>query len=427
MPKTKTEAGNGIHWDSLQETLDSGDTAKKGQQQFITPLAYATAFASILPSVYRAVDLQMGTGNLLLGSGGDDFMGCDIDKGVAHKPANAKGNWNAFPADITLFAPILAEIAWQADTFVLNPPFSINWDAKRLEFLGKSKSKEIRESYGVAIAKGKINSGVATYLMALEFMSTKGEGYIILSETIARKYFGNPEGYGGDLAARQHIWLWLSVPGSIFQNCNSIDTAVLYFARDHRRDGKIEHRTAKTNTPSGAEAALADIRTNRYMIRAGIERKFKTDGSLTAWRDWNAARDEYEARHGERKRPFNIWIDEHQVIHRHLTPFQTLSGRAPQKLVQTLNLLEGQTPMALVVQRNTREALQAAVNSDVWSKNPSGSITPAAPRSIPCRKSSASVTWMKARRSSAAKTWAIPSPATPHSRPGNRTRSLPRR
>ena len=146
MPKTKTEAGNGIHWDSLQETLDSGDTAKKGQQQFITPLAYATAFASILPSVYRAVDLQMGTGNLLLGSGGDDFMGCDIDKGVARKPANAKGNWNAFPADITLFAPILAEIAWQADTFVLNPPFSINWDAKRLEFLGKSKSKEIRES-----------------------------------------------------------------------------------------------------------------------------------------------------------------------------------------------------------------------------------------------------------------------------------------
>ena len=150
MPKTKTEAGNGIHWDSLQETLDSGDTAKKGQQQFITPLAYATAFASILPSVYRAVDLQMGTGNLLLGSGGDDFMGCDIDKGVARKPANAKGNWNAFPADITLFAPILAEIAWQADTFVLNPPFSINWDAKRLEFLGKSKSKEIRESYAMA-------------------------------------------------------------------------------------------------------------------------------------------------------------------------------------------------------------------------------------------------------------------------------------
>jgi hypothetical protein len=106
------------------------------------------------------------------------------------------------------------------------------------------------------------------------------------------------------------------------------------------------------------------------MIRAGIERKFKTDGSLTTWRDWNAARDEYEARHGERKRPFNIWIDEHQVIHRHLTPFQTLSGRVPQKLVQTLNLLEGQTPMALVVQRNTREALQAAVNSDVWLVDP---------------------------------------------------------
>jgi hypothetical protein len=375
MPKTKTEAGNGIHWDSLQETLDSGDTAKKGQQQFITPLAYATAFSSILPAVYRAVDLQIGTGNLLLGSGGDDFMGCDIDKGVARKPANAKGNWNAFPADITLFAPILAEIAWQADTFVLNPPFSINWDAKRLEFLGKSKSKEIRESYAmatVAVKSGsrRINSGVATFLMALEFMSTKGEGYIILSETIARKYFGNPEGYGGDLAARQHIWLWLSIPGSIFQNCNSIDTAVLYFARDHRRDGKIEHRTAKTNTPSGAEAALSDIRTNRYMIRAGIERKFKTDGSLTTWRDWNAARDEYEARYGERKRPFNIWIDEHQVIHRHLTPFQTLSGRVPQKLVQTLNLLEGQTPMALVVQRNTREALQAAVNSDVWLVDP---------------------------------------------------------
>jgi hypothetical protein len=106
------------------------------------------------------------------------------------------------------------------------------------------------------------------------------------------------------------------------------------------------------------------------MIRAGIERKFKTDGSMTTWRDWDTARDEYEARHGEKKRQFNIWIDEHQVIHRHLTPFQTLSGRVPQKLVSTLNLLEGQTPMALVVQRNTREALQAAVNSDVWLVDP---------------------------------------------------------
>ena len=111
MPRhTTKEARNGLKWDSLQETLDSGtDTARKGAQQFFTPFDYADAFMLPIPMGQRrahAVDLQMGAASLLLASRAEHNMGCDVDKSVAHKPDKAPGYWSAFQADVTHLAPI---------------------------------------------------------------------------------------------------------------------------------------------------------------------------------------------------------------------------------------------------------------------------------------------------------------------------------
>ena len=87
--------------------------------------------------------------------------------------------------------------------------------------------------------------------------------------------------------------------------------------------------------------------------------KYPGQDDHATWSRWEVARDEYKIRHGGKPRPFNIWLDpDSGVIRRHLTPFQTLTGTVPKKLVESLHLLEGQSPMALVVQKNTREALQ---------------------------------------------------------------------
>jgi hypothetical protein len=366
-PNEKREARNGLKWDSLQETLDSGtDAARKGAQQFFTPQEFARAFMAPIPMAQRrahAVDLEMGAAALLLASRSEHLMGCDVDKSVAHKPDNASGFWSAYQADITLLAPILAEIGWKADFLALNPPFSINLEASRLAFLGKSPSPYIRNHFALASKGGTINSGIATLLMALEFCSTRGEGFIILSEVVAKRYIGNATD-----PCRRHLWLWLSIPGSIFPGCNSIDTAVLYFARDHQRADGPKHIQAVNNTPEAVREALAGIEDERYLLRAGIEVKYPGQDDHTTWSRWEVARDEYKIRHGGKPRPFNIWLDpDTGVIRRHLTPFQTLTGTVPKKLVESLHLLEGQSPMALVVQKNTREALQRAVDSTVWT------------------------------------------------------------
>jgi len=169
-------------------------------------------------------------------------MGCDIDKGVARKPANAKGTGTPSRRHHTL-RPILAEIAWQADTFVLNPPFSINGMRSASNFSARASHGNPRELRG-GDQEGQNQLRRRDLPHGLGVHDHQGRGYIILSETIARAYFGNPRATAATSLPAAHL-LWLSIPGSIFQNCNSIDTAVLYFARDHRRDGKIEHRTAR--------------------------------------------------------------------------------------------------------------------------------------------------------------------------------------
>ncbi len=381
MTKRK-ETGNGVQWDSLQEVLDSTkgkDALRKGQQQFLTPLEIARVLSRPLAPVRPvAVDLQMGHGSLLLGSHADTLLGADIDKAVARKPMDAPGEWEAFQADTTLLAPILHECGWQADLFTCNPPFSLQWEAKRLDFLSQSVSQEIRRHFALGTKHGAINSGLATALLMLEFMTTRGEGCLILSDTVARSCFGSPNQPStlnpqpstlNPHPVRSHVWLWLTIPGSIFPNVNSIDTAVVYLARDHRRDEPL-HVTATGKSPEAILAALQGIHADRWKHRGGISVEAKPHGSDRTVPLCDVARQEYAMRHGGKARPFNIWIDGNNIIHRHLTPFQSLSGRVPKALVESLYDLQGQTPMALVVQKNTRLALQRAVTSDVWVVDP---------------------------------------------------------
>jgi hypothetical protein len=369
-PKTATAAVKPrqrkatINPNNLEEMLRSSDAAlRMGQRQWFTPEPYAGAFSLLLHKADTVVDLQMGAGALLAGCKAVQKIGADIDVDCARKPSGATGDWSCLAADITLLAPILDECKWQADTFALNPPFSLPWDASRLAFLADSKNVAVRETFARSSKSGRIDSSLATYLLALHFSSIRGEGYIVMNEATAMRFFGDP-----NCPARRHIWLWLSFPGSIFpETGGDLGICILYFAADHNR-GKPHH--VKGRAIGELPAQMWELRNSRYSLRGGTCVNHAHENWHATMPYFKTAREEYQVRHGGRKSEFNIWLDGNGIIRTHLTPFQSISGRIPEKLVKELDALKNQSPLALVVQKASRDALRTAVNSDVWLVDP---------------------------------------------------------
>ena len=88
------------------------------------------------------------------------------------------------------------------------------------------------------------------------------------------------------------------------------------------------------------------------------------------WPAFTAAAREFDARQqADRPQEFNLWL-ERGTIRRHLTPFQSFSGRIPKDAVKALDAIQGKTPMALVVAKETRVQLLRAVRSECWRVDP---------------------------------------------------------
>jgi SNF2 domain-containing protein/helicase-like protein len=365
-----------INPNNLQEMLDSSRGALRlGQRQWLTPPEYAKALGILLHKATAVCDFQMGRGALLAGAPQSDRLGIEIDVDCAVRPAKAGGHWHILNGDFTLMAGLLEEIGWRCDTFALNPPFSLPWEAKRFQFLATSTHLTVREGYQRAARTGTIDSSIATYLCALHFGTHRSEGYMLMNESTAMKCFGDPQSPGWSMdgqfnAARKHLWLWLSFPRSFFpETGGDLRVCALYFATDHQR--YKPHYLEAALTPEEVAAQLTILRDSRYSLRGGADcsSTYQTwDRTVPYFR---TALSEYAVRHAGAKPDFNIWMDKQTgLIGTYLTPFQKISGRIPSDLVSNLDKLKGQSPLALVVQRATREALRTAVNSDIWTVDP---------------------------------------------------------
>lgn len=365
-----------INPNNLEEMLRSSKGALRlGQRQWLTPDAYAAALGVLLHRSEAVCDFQMGRGALLNGALPQERIGIEIDVDCAVRPEKARGHWHIVNGDFTLMAGMLDEIGWRCDTFALNPPFSLPWDAKRFEFLAVSSLPAVRDGYLRAAKSGQIDSSIATFLCALHFGTHRGEGYILMNEATAMKLFGDPQSPEWGIESksnpsRKHLWLWLSFPRSFFpETGGELRVCALYFATDHQRH-KPHYVEAKLN-PEEVSEQLHVLRGSRYSLRGGAD----CQASYQAWDRtvpyFRTAMSEYAVRHAGAKPDFNIWINQETgVINTYLTPFQKISGRIPSDLAANLDKLRGQSPLALVVQRATREALRTAVNSEIWTVDP---------------------------------------------------------
>jgi len=400
--------GQRLDGDNLQSVLDSGANAwRVGRQQFFTPHELGRTLMLPLPAARESfVDLTMGAGALLSASGAANLYGIDIDSRLARKPTSnnleatnpgKKSNswplstaslrpgfqiqnqkWHTVCADLTRFYPLLQEIDWRFDLCGLNPPFSVRWHKPNLVALIDSELDTVRQTFGRG-KKPTIDSVLATFLIALDRMTDRGEGFLICTAAAAQKIAATPVG--------KHIWLWVTVKEKSATSASrtdssrgedehgfSFDVAVIYFARAHR--GPEPFRLSVESSPgflaSRLTQSLAPIARQRALLRKGLS-IFYPDHFCPLTRElWDAAKEEWlRVNRTEVPGDYNIWLRKDGTIWRHLTPFQTWSGKIPRAKADLLNRLAGQTPMSLVVQKATRLALLAAIGkNNLESKNP---------------------------------------------------------
>lgn len=159
-----------INPEILQSMCESAaNAAKSGQSQYFTPLPFGRKLAEALPKIRQTVvDLNCGAGHLLQVSADGKtlrLLGADID------PCRGKmvEGERIIPLqrityDVTLLYPLLKEIGWSADLFVLNPPWRLFFYRERLSPLAESELPAVRQAFqGVeeGIPKGTIDSTIA--------------------------------------------------------------------------------------------------------------------------------------------------------------------------------------------------------------------------------------------------------------------------
>jgi hypothetical protein len=180
---------------AIQTLFDSAaNAAEKGQAQWFTPIEWARVLSLPLND-YRPVitNITCGNGQLLRGAVGGPqkqksvLLGCDIDSSLDGGP-------HTVSADITRFYPLLCSVNWQADLFVLNPPWDLHWYRSNLDqTLSDSNCPAVRDAFTAhdgRTSRDTIDSTVATLCMALDRSSAFGEGFLIGNEaTLQRLLF----------------------------------------------------------------------------------------------------------------------------------------------------------------------------------------------------------------------------------------------
>lgn len=365
------QRGATINPGNLQEMLDSTPSAlAQGQRQWLTPAEYAQAFCIPFSGLLAdtACDLQMGQGDLLNATLTENKIGIEIDVDCAKKPRGAKGKWHICNADVTKFSDKLDEAKFRCDQFVLNPPFSLKWPKDVLSYLAASDVAAVRHAFQAAPGKF-LDSTQATLMMALHFCTVRGEGFMVCNEDTAIRLLGEPD-KAATSPLRNHVWLWLSIPGTIFPGTDpSLKVAVLYFARDHNQP-MPRHAATRGSGHEEIAQLLTIEQQGRWRYRGGVSVKEKSYAELMQSVDpFDYAKDEWKILHSD-KPDHNIWLSAHGTIRCYLTPFQRISGRIPTDLVKKLRSLDGQFPSSLVVQKMNREALLSAVNSNIWRVDP---------------------------------------------------------
>lgn len=391
------QTGNSINPGNIQHFADSAANAiQLGQRQFFTPPDLAAALCTPLKGSLAniATDLMVGSGHLLTACKRPRTVGIDVDDRSTSIPRSS-----VYQADVTRFYPLAHTAGLKHDILLLNPPFSLQWYLDRLAPLALSPVPGVRDAYQSALAAGPtIDSTLATLLIALDSLSSTGEGFMICNADTARRLIGDPEGKRHGAFEMGHeeseappisnpqspmstllrnVWCWLDIPGALYENQQTpFPTAVLYFSASHGRacaDDRLPlYLHAPSADPQTVERTLATALSARPFAFCG--RSITSTHQAQSWEDfsddWDAVRHEYHQLYHGARPDYNLMLGEGGRIKTHLDPFRRAAYSHNRDLLLAFQGMKGETPAALVVQQASRSALKHAITSGAWRVQP---------------------------------------------------------
>ena len=389
------QTGNSIHPGNIQHFVDSAKNAiQLGQRQFFTPPDLAEAFCSVFAnsSANTATDLMAGNLALLKASKRSHACGIDVDERINDLSTRAA----VYQADITRWYPLAHQARLKHDLLVLNPPFSLQWYLDRLAPLAMSDATGVKETYALACVKGDtIDSTLGTLLIALDSLTTCGEGFMICNADTARRLLGDPLQARGasstDHGPRttdhscvahpslmENIWCWLDVPGAVYENQNgTFPTAVLYFSASHGKSVPSDRLPIYLHAPSADPRTVTQTLATALSARAFAMcgRSNVHDFQTTKWNEnflptWNAIKEEYHQLYHGTKPDFNLSLRQDGTIRSYLDPFRKTAYVHDRDLLQAFRSMDGSSPAALVVQQASRAALKHAMHAGCWRVDP---------------------------------------------------------
>jgi len=349
----------------------ASNAAQKGQSQYSTPIDLAARLAQDLPA-YRPViiDLTSGPGQLLAGAANkstEKLLGIDVDPRRAQKSELLKvapnlsvaAEFSFIQSDLTLLYEPMRQIDFQADLFALNPPWSLNWHASRLEGLAASEVPAVAKTFKALLpnAECKIDSTLATLLIALDRLSCNGEGMLIgYTSTLDRLIFADN---APAAMLVQHIWRKEAIPNLISpdwaKDVNSWNESpfaaatVIYFSAAH-------------------ESGPTDGQRPRFLPRlSGYNCRQDTV------EQWKALAERAQAMLPGAPPKFHLSLRGNE-IHVRLGLFDTALVKVNRDLAKTaerLNDLDGRNPIQVVMQRDERNFILGLLKSGAeWTVDP---------------------------------------------------------
>ena len=326
-----------IHPEALDLVLDSAaNAAQKGQSQYSTPIAIATALANDQPR-HRPViiDLTCGPGQLLAGTANvttEHLLGIDVDPRRSRESTwSAAINHRFIHGDVTMLYEPMRKINFRADCFVLNPPWSLAWHAERLGGLADSEVPAVAKTFkAFSLKSPTIDSTIATLMIALDRLTDNGEGMLIgYTNTLDRLIFAE-DALGADLL--QHIWKRVALPEGPWGEAGM--ATAIYFSASHDF-GPTESGERPRFMP-----AINGYNTRRDTVQ-----------------QWSALAEKAAALLPDARAPYHLTLTASGALRVRLGLFDTALTKVDKDMAKAaarLADLDGRNPMQVVMQRDER-------------------------------------------------------------------------
>lgn len=336
----------------------------KGLQQYFTPEPWARALGAALPMHRRTLlDPHCGSGSLLRGLANTttrDALGLDLDPAAG---LGRKEEWTraiggemtpmrSFAhGDILDLYPLLAETNTTFDLIAANPPFSLNWPLDLIH-------EPLREG----LTGKSIDSTHATLRMIPRLLTQLGEGMLIANgTTLDRLREEFPEDFS-------QVWLHLDIPSFFPGVSSSLRVGVLYFAgRELEPLERFREGWDARLTPDEA-ADILDLARRKHFPAHCIQEAWEQ--KTTSTRMFEACAEEMRRRRDPAGSNANVTLDTAGNLRTWVSAYQEKSVTVPGHMRDFLRSINRQHPISLTLQRGSRLALAAAIESGIWTIDP---------------------------------------------------------